>query len=62
MSDLHVIIIIVLVLGVIVSNLMVLKYTAKMHWPSKEELTDPVAKIKKQAAQKASETQDKEKE
>lgn len=49
MSNIEVIVIIALVLGVIVSNLLVLKHTAKMKWPTKAELTDPVAKLKKQS-------------
>jgi len=48
MNNLEVILIIVLVLGIIVSNLMVLKYSAKMKWPSKQDLTDPVARLKRQ--------------
>ena len=49
MSHIEVILIIALVLGIIISNLMVLKHTAKMKWPTKAELTDPVAKLKKQS-------------
>ncbi|MCM2679287.1 DUF2897 family protein [Echinimonas agarilytica] len=40
--------IIALAIGVIVSNLMLLKYSAKMKLPSREDLVDPVAKAKKQ--------------
>ncbi|GGA82221.1 hypothetical protein GCM10011369_25250 [Neiella marina] len=39
-------VIILLVLGVIVSNLMVLKYSAKMKWPKREDLVDPMARAK----------------
>lgn len=40
--------IIALALGVIISNLMLLKHSTKMKWPTREELVDPVAKAKKE--------------
>ena len=42
--------IILLVLGVVLSNLAVLKYSAKMKWPSKTSLTDVSGKDKKTAS------------
>ncbi|MBW8192191.1 DUF2897 family protein [Neiella marina] len=47
MSGLQIAVIIILVLGVIVSNLMVLKYSAKLKWPKREDLVDPMARAKK---------------
>lgn len=43
--------IIALALGVIISNLMLLRHSAKMKWPTREELVDPVAKAKKNLSQ-----------
>ncbi len=42
--------IILLALGVIVSNLMLLKYSAKLKWPTKEELTDPLSRANKHSS------------
>ena len=39
--------IILLAFGIIIGNLMLLKYTAKFKLPSREDLLDPVAKAKK---------------
>ncbi|WP_404823012.1 DUF2897 family protein [Neiella holothuriorum] len=47
LSGLQIAVIIILVLGVIVSNLMVLKYSAKLKWPKREDLVDPMARAKK---------------
>ena len=43
--------IIALALGVIVSNLMLLRYSSKMKWPTREDLVDPVARAKKELHQ-----------
>ena len=38
--------IIALALGIIISNLMLLRHSAKMKWPKREDLVDPVKKAK----------------
>lgn len=51
LNGLQITVIIVLVLGVIVSNLMVLKYSAKLKWPKREDLVDPMARANKSEQQ-----------